>query len=160
MFNEVNTLTAETRAVIREATVADLPQLEPGAREFFASSQFLSGFDLQCFIATWTMFLRDHSGIILLLESNGEILGALGGLVSHDPNNGSLVASELFWFVRPGARGNGLKLLQRFEEWARARNCSQLQMVHLMDSMPDRLARFYARHGFQAAEIHYVKALA
>ena len=76
-----------------------------------------------------------------------------------DLYSGDLIATEFFWFVRAEVRGQGLKLYYAFEAWARARHCAQIRMVHLLDLMPERLAKVYRRLGYEPAETHYVKEL-
>ncbi len=60
---------------IRPATVADLPAMERLAREFYASSRFLHGFDQQKFSAAWTGLLESGIGVIFGLFDRGEIAG-------------------------------------------------------------------------------------
>lgn len=144
---------------LRKASTEDLGRLEACAREFYAASRFLRGFDIQRFRAAWTALLASGAGVIFLLESGGEIAGTLGGVAYPDINSGELIAVEFFWFTRPGHRGGGVKLYRAFEAWARERGCRQIRMVHLMDSQPEQLARVYRRWGFEPVEVHYGKEL-
>ncbi len=145
--------------MIRQATVEDLPRMESAARAFFASSRFLRRFDMDRFIRAWAALLSSGTGVIFALFDRDEVCGAIGGVVYPDINTGELIASEFFWFIRPGSRGDGLRLYRAFERWARTQACRQIRMVHLTDSMPDRLARVYRRLGYLPAETHYVKEL-
>lgn len=147
--------------VIREAHIEDLSRLGACAEAFYAASKFLKRFDLERFVAAWTALIEGGSGgVFLLVEDSGEIAGTLGGVVYPDLYSGDLVATEFFWFVREGCRGKGLALYKAFEEWARARDCGEIRMVHLLDLMPEKLERVYRRLGFVPAEVHYVKELA
>jgi GNAT superfamily N-acetyltransferase len=145
---------------IRPATVEDLASLEPLAREFYASSQVLKRFDTDLFVQTWIRLL-DANGVIFLLEDGSSIVGALGGVLYGDPYSGDAIATEFFWFVAQRARGGrgGLQLLKAFEGWARDRGALEIRMVHLLDSMPEKLARVYKHFGFQPIEVHYSKEL-
>lgn len=144
---------------MRQATIDDLARMGELAAAFYDSSRFLRGFRLERFTAFWSQLLGG-AGVIFVDESaDGAITGAIGGLAYPEPYSGELVATEFFWFVLPGARGGGLRLYRAFEAWASERGCSQLRMVHLEDSMPDRLATVYTRLGFIAAERHFVKEL-
>lgn len=146
--------------MIRLATVGDLGTLETCAREFYASSRFLKKFDQTLFQAVWTHFLETGAGVIFLLETpEGEVAGALGGVVFPDLYSGELVATEFFWFVREGKRGSGLLLYRAFEEWAREKGCAEVRMVHLLDSMPEKLNRVYRHLEFTPTEVHYAKEL-
>jgi GNAT superfamily N-acetyltransferase len=146
---------------IRPATVEDLASLEPLAREFYASSEALKRFDTDLFVSTWIRLL-DANGVIFLLEDAGAIVGALGGVLYGDPYSGDAIATEFFWFVSAAARGGrgGIQLLKEFEAWARDRGALEIRMVHLLDSMPEKLARIYKHFGYRPIEVHYGKELA
>lgn len=145
--------------MIRKATVEDLPKLLPCAVEFSASSKFLNRFSFESFLSSWEKFLDMGIGVIFIEESGGDIHGCIGGVKYRDPNTGRMVATEFFWFVRMRLRGCGIRLYREFETWARDNGCQDLRMVHLMDSMPEELDRFYKRNGFEEMEIHYTKEL-
>lgn len=146
--------------IVRAATIDDLPMLEPSIREFYTQSQFLKRLDWPHFVNVWRILFRQQLGVIFLLcDAKGQVAGGLGGVSTPDIGNGELVATECFWFVRDGMRGEGLKLYKAFEEWALQRACRQIQMVHLSDSMPERLAKLYQRLGFRRAEVRFCKDL-
>jgi len=141
------------------ATTEDLPRMEMGAREFYASSRFLQAFDMERFIRLWTDLLTRDIGAIFAFQIGDAINGAIGGVIYPDAYNGHLIATEMFWFVQEGYRGEGLELYRAFELWARKKKCAEIRMVHLLDSMPGRLAVLYRRWGYEPAEIHYRKEL-
>lgn len=145
--------------IIRQATIEDLPRCSKAAQEFYGSAQSLGSFDLDKFVAMWTMLLGNGTGVIFLLFQDEEIVGALGGVAYPDAYTSRLIASEFYWFVGSQSRGGGVRLYRLFEEWARLRGCSELRMVHLLDSMPEKVARFYDRAGFKPLEVHYAKEL-
>jgi GNAT superfamily N-acetyltransferase len=142
-------------------TFEDLVRLLPLAEEFYAASQFLKKFDAERFIATWTRLLSERTGVIFLLEQDGIVTGALGGVVYPEPYSGDLVATEFFWFVTESARGGrgGIQLYREFESWARERGAAEIRMVHLLDLMPAKVERFYKHCGFEPIEVHFVKGL-
>jgi GNAT superfamily N-acetyltransferase len=146
---------------IRRAEVfEDLVKLLPLASEFYASSKFLKRFDEQRFIALWTELIN-NAGVIFLLEQDRIVTGALGGALYPDAYSSDLVATEFFWFVTESARGGrgGIALYRSFEDWARDRGAAEIRMVHLLDSMPEKLERVYKHFGFQPVEVHFVKGL-
>lgn len=110
-------------------------------------------------MGAWAGLIQSGVGTIFALERDGEYLGALGGVVYPDIYSGLPIATEFFWFTLPEHRGRGLLLYRAFEEWARGRQCSEIRMVHMLDSMPEALNRTYTRLGFTAAEVHYSKEL-
>jgi GNAT superfamily N-acetyltransferase len=144
----------------QKATVADLPKIQRCAEEFYAASQFLTGFDLERFSALWKGLLESEAGVIFSFDDNdGQWAGMLGGMAYPDIYSGVMTASEMFWYVRDGHRGQGIKLYRAFEEWARERECKVIRMVHLADVMPEKVARFYEKVGFVMIETHFSKTL-
>lgn len=145
--------------LIRPATVEDLPRCGQSAQEFYESAPSLGSFELDRFITMWTMLLGNGSGVIFLLLNGEVIVGAIGGVAYPDAYTAKLMATEFFWFVGESSRGRGVRLYRMFEDWARERGCAQIRMVHLLDLMPEKVARFYDRAGFKPLEVHYAKEL-
>lgn len=145
--------------MIRELTIDDLPDLEETAREFYAASRALGEFKLDRFCEMWRFLLTGGDGVIFAWDSDGEIVGVLGGIVHRDIYSESTIAEEFFWFIREAHRGGGVALYRRFEQWARDKGAAQIQMVHLLDVMPERVSRFYRRAGFEPIETRYAKRL-
>ncbi len=138
-----------------------LRALAEGAREFYASSRFLRQFDINKFVDFWRPIIANESGVIFIAEDDGEIIGAIAGMAYPEPYSDELVVQEFFWFVRPGHRGSaGLRLYEALEYWARQKEAKALRMVHLMDSMPEKLSRIYKRLGYEQVETLYSKDLA
>ena len=144
--------------LIREASLDDLPRLTPMALEFYSQSRFLRDFDADRFAKCWTGLLTLGTGVIFLLGDE-DISGMLGGVIYPDLYSGRLIATEFFWYVRLGSRGQGMQLYQAFEQYARDRGCEEIRMVHLLDSMPEKLNRVYRRLVYVPSEVHYVKEL-
>jgi GNAT superfamily N-acetyltransferase len=134
--------------------------MEEAARAFYRSSRFLGKFNTDRFCEVWRGLLDLGAGAIFAADSDGEIVGAIGGLVHREIYGDRIIAEEFFWFVRPEFRGAGVRLYRRFEQWAREQGAREIQMVHLFDSMPEKVARFYLHSGFEPVEMRYVKPLA
>jgi GNAT superfamily N-acetyltransferase len=145
--------------VIREIGIDELDRLEEAAREFYAASRFLGGFRLERFRQLWTALFNTGAAVIFAEDQDGEIAGVIGGIIHRETYGEALVAEEFFWFVREAQRGAGIRLYRRFEGWARERGAASIQMVHLFDSMPEKVARFYLRSGFEPIEMRYAKSL-
>ncbi len=145
---------------IRPLTIAELPLLEDGAKEFYASSSVLRKFDIGQFCGFWSKIMESGLGVIIGLYDGPLVCGAISGIMYPDPNSGELTMTECFWFVRPGMRGGGLGLLRFLERFSREHKCVQLRMVHLVDSMPERLTTLYRRLGYKPIETHYAKDIA
>ncbi len=142
------------------ATVEDLPRMEACAQEFYASSKHLRKFRIEEFRKVWDTLLNACDAVIFIQEEDGEIIGTIGGLLH--PNLYSekeLIAEEFFWFVRTEARGAGVKLYRAFEQWARDNGAQWIQMMHMKDVMPEKVAHFYERIGYEPIETRYEKRL-
>lgn len=157
--SQMKSNSAGDQRIIHAATVEDLPSISAYAEEFYAQSKHLKAFDAATFEQSWKQFLLLGIGVILISIEDDHPTGWIGGISYPDVNSGKQTAIEMFWFVRPGSRGSGVRLYREFEQWARLKGCDELRMVHLSDSMPDKLKRFYEAQGFDEVETHYAKEL-
>lgn len=149
-------------SAVREATVHDLPMLARHGGEFFAEGGLPGRFDGLVFAQNWRRILESGLGTIFISTADGDLAGALGAIVFPDVNDGLLVGTEMFWFVRMPYRGGLLaaRLLAHYEAWAAGRGCARVGMVHLERIMPEKLAHLYERRGYEKTETHYFKTLA
>lgn len=97
------------------------------------------------------------AGGILMLENEGNPRGMLGFLQYPDINDGETVITETFWYVLPQHRGDGLKLLRKFEDVAKERGAKRVIMGHLKALMPEALSHLYTRLGYKELETTYIK---
>ena len=123
--------------MIRELGVSDLGKCETAARSFYGSSRYLEDFQPARFASIWTQIMQADAGVIFAYEVEGAVAGAIGGMIHQDIYGSAMVAEEFFWFVQEQYRGAGVMLYRRFKEWAIGRGATRLQMVHLLDLMPD-----------------------
>lgn len=144
---------------IRPATVADLPVCAEIGKEFYKEGKLPGAMITEEFVKTWTMLFDMGLGVMFVLEQDGVVKGGIGGVVTKDPNDGALTATEMFWFVLPDSRGGGLGLLEAFENSAKKAGAKRIGMIHLLNLMPDVLAKLYTRRGYKAIETHYIKEL-
>lgn len=155
-------LTDMVEETLYNAKAEDLRKLGDLATEFYASSRFLERFDLDLFVEFWTAMIESGNGIVFILSHGESIVGTLGGVAHRDPHGRDFLAHEFFFFIGKEARGGFgfLKLYRAFEKWARdEKGCVRIQMVHLQDSMPEKLKSLYGRLGFEPAETVYTKSL-
>lgn len=97
--------------------------------------------------------------VFFVMEKDGEMIGGLGALKAPDLHYNRIMAVETFWFVSPQHRGQGLQLFDAFEQWGAENGCNALAMIHMADSYPAALEKFYARKGYKLAEKHYIKEI-
>lgn len=144
--------------MIREARESDIPALlEMGER--FAEAADLhgkTGYDAESTRRLFQQLIEAEGGILLVLDVDGA-QGAAGGLVHPCIfNNAHLTGQELFWWVNPEWRGNGLALFHALEEAARAKG-AQSWMMASVGLEDDRLAKIYARAGYSPSDRNYIK---
>ena len=145
--------------MIRTATVDDLQAASAVVARF--SADIGRVFHVEHFCHFWRVMLENDLGVVFLLEQEGVIQGAIGGLATPDPYHGGMVASEAFWYILPeyrGGIGSG-RLYKALETWAVEQCAEEIRMVHLRASMPERMSKFYERNGYTLMETHYSKPL-
>lgn len=117
-------------------------------------------FNEEHYFKTWYKMLASEKGVIFILDDDGHCLGGVGGTLATLPLTGKTVALEMFWYILPEYRGTGgVRLLKRFEEWAREQGCDEVVMILLECSMADKLDKFYQRIGYAPMERSYRKEL-
>jgi N-acetylglutamate synthase-like GNAT family acetyltransferase len=135
--------------MIRQATHEDIPAIVEMVRKLHATAGIVLPMDQQI----TGRFLNGlvASPIGLLLVANEGFLAASVGTASISMLP---VAIEHGWWAEGG---DGLKLLRRYEVWAREQGCFAARM-----STPpgaDRVANILDRSGFSLAEQAWVKVL-
>lgn len=145
--------------MISELAISDLHRLEPLASQFCDAAACLEGFRFGIFRNFWERLLATGQAKIFITSDGERITGAIGCSVHVEPYWVGIVAEELFWFVSPSDRGSGVALYRAFRNYATESGASSMQMVHLLDSMPDEVGKFYTSQDFQPVEIRYIKKL-
>lgn len=142
----------------RPATAADVPSLvEMGVS--FLSSVYVGRLvpDVDALSALVAQFVDQPDKLILVLEDrSGHVVGMFGAMVYAHPMSGERIASELCWWVDPGSRGGGMRLLKDAESWAKAQGATCLQMI----APTADVERFYQRVGFEQVETIYQRRIA
>jgi GNAT superfamily N-acetyltransferase len=140
--------------MIREAVIADVPRLvEMGCRFIAAYPDRIATNPAQLdHLARW---LIDGAGVIFVSERTGAVTGMLGAVIFPHPMSGQRTASEMFWWVEPDSRGEGIKLLKRMEQWAQAEGAERILMI----APTLAVGHLYNRLGYTAIETSYVRTL-
>ncbi len=104
----------------------------------------------------------NETGILLVAQEDGEIVGMAGGLVSPLYFNLShMTGQELFWWVKPGARGSvGVRLIDALEKAAKDKGCTSWAMGIVSGLNADRTEKLLDRRGYRPSERTYIKRLA
>ncbi len=96
---------------------------------------------------------------IFLIDVDGEIEGALVGLLSELYMSHTVQATELAWFVSKDYRGKpaSIRLMKAFEKWAKESGASQVGMGDIEGI--SSLENLYNRLGYNKSETVYLKDL-
>lgn len=107
--------------MIRKATPDDITDIMPLLLAFYADSPFID-FIPPCLITLReTLENLEKTGILMLLEKDASIVGAVGfALQPSWFNSQHLQALELFYYIYPHHRGAGKKLLDAALENAKS----------------------------------------
>ena len=143
--------------MIRPATHEDVPALVVMGQQFAQTEMYrdvLHENPEQMAIVAGNLIDHEY-GEILVLERDGMLVGMIGILCTVHFLSGELCAGEVFWWVTPGHRGDGVRLLKAAESWAVVRGAKKLQMI----APTERVGQFYDRMGFTRIEMSYQKEL-
>lgn len=141
--------------MIRLAREADIPRLVEMGQRFRRESSYAERLaDNPEKMAELGRQLLKVDGL-LLSEKDGELTGMLGFILHNHFISGEVFAGEVFWWVEPERRGDGLRLLREAEKRARARGAKYMQMI----APTDQVATIYKRLDYEFVEATYQKAL-
>lgn len=149
--------------MIRNAVAADVPRIAELGELFHAEAGWgdICEYSVADTEKTLLHLVNDDNGILLVAESEGEIVGMAGGL-AHPVyfNHAHKSGQELFWWMKPGLRdGTGRLLLEAMEDRAREIGCTSWSMIALDKVNPELTGRIYRRRGYRASEHSYIKRL-
>lgn len=144
---------------VRAATERDLDRLVEMARHFIAQTEYRGriGSDPDKLRAFGARVVSGElpNAAILVSEKDGAIVGMFCVMVAPHPFSGELTGGDLFWWVEPAHRGNGVRLMTTAEQWAKDRGATRFQMV----APNDRVADFYETRGYTKLEATYQRSL-
>jgi GNAT superfamily N-acetyltransferase len=83
------------------------------------------------------------------------VVGMIGVIATFHPYSGQAVMSEMFWYVTPEHRGQGVRLLRAAELWAKSHDIRQSIMI----SPSEKVSAFYVRCGYAPVETQFIKNL-
>ena len=143
--------------MIRELTTyEDILSATKVMKNFEQSSNHVK-VDIEHSAQAYTKMVNSGISAFFSLEYDGVCFGGLGCIKAPDLHEGTLTAIETFWFVLPEHRGKGILLFNAFEKWADKQGCKNKAMIHMADSFPETLSKFYKRKGYELAEYHFIK---
>lgn len=110
------------------------------------------------FVAQWRKFFESGIGKIFYLINRGHVVGGIGAIEAPSLTSGKIELIEVFWYVTPQHRRAGTSLYAAMDKYfSNSPHISRFAMIHMENSMPDKLKMFYTRQGFRLLETHWVK---
>jgi hypothetical protein len=135
------------------ASEKDVPDLCEMAREFYGMSPFAD----RLFSPAGTKryieaIIADRNSVIFRTDD-----GAIGGTCEPLPFSVSIMARELFWFA-PGT-GDGIRLLQQYEKWAKSHGANLIKMSAMINDRVDaeKVSRVLKRFDYEFVEYGLMK---
>jgi GNAT superfamily N-acetyltransferase len=135
--------------MIRQATSDDLPRLMAVASEFWALSPWSSMVDMSE-IAVCDLLEKAIEGGSCFVGERGVIFGFMGPVWAAPEHK---IAVELAWW---GA-GEGLALLEAFEQWAKDNGAIGVQMSTLGAEHDDKTEAKLRKAGYKVSERGFFK---
>lgn len=149
--------------MVRLAEFCDIPRLLQLGQLFFNESGMADVLEYDPASAEKTLaaLLQMDTTTIFVMEQCGQVLGAVGGIVTPFYfNSAVLCAQEFFWYVQEDFRGtpDSARLLIAFKKWAREKGATVIDLAATRNS-PASVASFYERSGYGRQETHYMGRL-
>lgn len=144
---------------IRQATVADVPALVGLGMRFIAETTYADkiGSDPAKIADLAHACLAAPNADIFVADTGAELVGCIALHVFAHPMSGELTAAEMVWWVVPEARGVGVRLYRRAEQWAKEAGAVFLQMIAPVAHA--NVGHFYEMIGFTPVETMYQRRL-
>lgn len=140
---------------IREAIGRDVPVLIGLVKDLHVSAHMTVPIDDEVVRQTLHRLILSPQGLVLVAgERPGAFLAASIGFTTV---SASPVAQEHGWYAAPEMKGVGLKLLIRYEQWAKEQGCQFIRMSTPPENKA--AASILERRGFLMSEIAHVKAV-
>lgn len=144
--------------IVRRATAGDVPRIVQMGGQFYATTKYAPPYCEQS--ATVIVQLMLDSGILLVADDEGELIGMVGLVLSPFAFNFAYrSAAEVMWWVDPEARtgGAGLALLRAVDAACIDAGVHHQEMKSLATS-PAHVDTLYRRLGYTPSEHSYTKA--
>lgn len=156
-------MATEAQHSARPAAQADIPQLVRMGVAFFEESGYADVTTLD--VGAITKLFRDlidGQGALLVVEADGKIVGMAAGIVyPFYFNRDHITGQELFWWVHPEHRANGVgsQLLKALESWAKEAGAESFTMVALPQLELEKVGSLYRKAGYRPSENTFIRRL-
>lgn len=147
---------------LRYAEPGDIPECVQIGEDFWEKSPYKDHMEYSPEGVDLLLGKLVHKQYMYIAEHEDEIVGVAGIMVAPMPFDPRIrIASELFWYVKPGARdlGIGDALLAAMEAGAKGAGASMFSMGTMQSSNPEDAERMLYRADYKHTEQTFTKVL-
>jgi GNAT superfamily N-acetyltransferase len=139
--------------MIRDASIADLPQLLELGRQMLAEAPNFQGlpFSARQLEATLTNLIAEPGALVAVAERDGRVVGAVVASAGMHWASEAVIAAELALFVAPDARGGltAARLIARLKQFAIESGAALCRAGASTGVCTDSVVSLYERQGFK-----------
>lgn len=142
---------------IRPATLEDIPVLQAMGVRFIQETTYRDhiGVSPEAITSLLQRLIEHETAVVFVTDRDGEITGMIGLVRFDHPVSGESIVSEMFWWMEPERRGDGIRLLRHAERWAKSDGAVRFQMI----APTPQVARVYRALGYTEIETTFQRSL-
>jgi len=143
---------------IKEAKAFEIPEIVGMARRVYEWGTGRKDFNEGVSTANWIRLVQSGDGVVFVVSDFvGSPAGFICGYRHRNIDTGEWTAQMWHWWVGQEARGYGAHLLKRFEKWAKAKECRQVNIGCLSRLWDKRHEKIYERLGYKMDGLSFSK---
>ena len=143
--------------MIREAGSTDIPTIKGMVGELHRVTRMALPIDDVTMTRSLVAMQASPQGLLLIAERGGKPCGFLAASIGYSAVSMAPVAFESGWWSEPHSGGAGLRLLIRYERWAKDMGCAFVRMCTPPHN--EKAAQILRKRGFFISELCWVRAL-
>ena len=147
-----------------QAVECDVSSIANMVANFAVSDMLRAGmtFDAKSIIEACLYHIREEDSCVFVCwnESEDEIVGIIGGTVdSRLTDNKHKLGWEIFYYIKPEFRGNGIagSLMEEFEKWCKEKGAKSVIMSCMQEVKGREISVFYRRRGYKPYDATFIK---
>ena len=148
--------------MIRKAELKDIPEITKMVYEFFSQDQLKNtgvSLDEVSLINLISTLIKNEKTIVLVGLIDSEVVACIAGSVMEWMFNcNEKVLYEIWWYVRPEARGGKIagKIINKFRNAGKEFGCSSWIMATSANKEENKVELIYKKMGLKHLEQHYI----
>lgn len=148
--------------ILRFPETEDIAECVEIGREFWHQTPYASILDYNPEAVANLLQILINDKLMVIAEYESEIVGVAGIVVTPFHFDPSIkAAAEMFWYVRPGVRDQGVgeSLLAAMEAMAKRHGASIFSMGNMQTTNPEDTQRLLEKNGYRLTEKSFAKVL-